>query len=144
MRFSIIALALAFSTNTLAVAVPAPAADLVDRTGSAGGCNRNNCFRAVFAQIEEAEHFCPWYTHRVRTATTSLGPWQTQCDSSPSKVSSACSCIVTPTPHHPKPDCKPRGHPCDLDNYRKTCCRHKDDDYYHKRDDDEYVEKDRN
>ncbi|KAF3288733.1 hypothetical protein TWF970_005790 [Orbilia oligospora] len=59
-----------------------------------GGCNRDNCLRAMTARISTASQFCPSFTTDTVTATTGLGPWQTQCGSNPTRVSSACSCLV--------------------------------------------------
>ncbi|EPS45733.1 hypothetical protein H072_247 [Dactylellina haptotyla CBS 200.50] len=62
------------------------------------GCRRDNCLRAVFARSTAASAFCATFTTAAVTATTSLGPWQTQCNGSPSRVSSACSCVVPRAP----------------------------------------------
>ncbi|KAK6505830.1 hypothetical protein TWF481_007721 [Arthrobotrys musiformis] len=91
--------------------------DLGKRTGS-GGCNRDNCLRAMTARISTATSFCHSFTTAVVTQTTGLGPWQTQCANNPSRVSSACTCLIPP----PAPTCAPLGGHCTLWNFIQTCC----------------------
>lgn len=63
-------------------------------------CNADNCLRALRAHSSSASSFCTTFTESINTATTSLPAYATSaCGSplSPSRVSSACSCIVTST-----------------------------------------------
>ena len=60
-------------------------------------CNRDNCFRQMLQNQEKVQEFCGTYTTAVSTATTSLPTFVTACSGLPSRVSSACSCIATPT-----------------------------------------------
>ncbi|KAF3312582.1 hypothetical protein TWF173_007003 [Orbilia oligospora] len=84
-----------------------------------GGCNRDNCLRAMTARISTASQFCPSFTTDTVTATTGLGPWQTQCGSNPTRVSSACSCLVPPPP---EPTCGKPGAHCTSSTFIKDCC----------------------
>ncbi|KAF3177568.1 hypothetical protein EYR41_008778 [Orbilia oligospora] len=86
----------------------------------AGGCNRDNCLRAMTARISTASQFCPSFTTAAVTATTGLGPWQTQCGSNPARVSSACSCLVPPPPE--LPTCGKPGAHCTLSTFITDCC----------------------
>ena len=67
-------------------------AELEKRTG----CTSDNCLRAVKAQPSSASAFCSTYTTSVATATTGI-PSYIPSTCGPSRVSSACSCFVTPT-----------------------------------------------
>lgn len=69
----------------------------VRRTNSGNNCNQDNCYRALDGRLAAASSFCPTFTAQVLTATTSLGPFQTFCANNPSRVSSACSCLVPGT-----------------------------------------------
>ena len=61
------------------------------------GCNADNCLRAL--RRHTASDFCMTYTTAVVTATSAIpSNIAVGCDSQPSQVSSACSCLVTPTP----------------------------------------------
>lgn len=57
-------------------------------------CNHNNCLRQFLAQSSAASAFCPTYTTALSTSVPSFA---SNCDGSPAKVSSACTCIVPPT-----------------------------------------------
>ncbi|KAK6504446.1 hypothetical protein TWF506_002643 [Arthrobotrys conoides] len=85
----------------------------------APGCNRDNCLRAMTARISTASTFCPTFTTATVTATTALGPWQSQCGSNPARVSSACSCLVPPPP---EPTCGKPGAACTINNFVDACC----------------------
>ena len=63
----------------------------------AAQCNRDNCLRALAATPTKASSFCASYTKTPNTATA-IPTYGAFCSSSPSRVSSACSCVVTP-PH---------------------------------------------
>lgn len=65
---------------------------------SAAKCNRDNCLRALVATPTKASSFCATYTTTTNTATSALGPYTSFCANSPSRVSSACSCVVTSPP----------------------------------------------
>lgn len=61
-------------------------------------CSNNNCLNALKRYSASASPFCSTYTQRISTATTSLPSYVTACTNQPSKISSACSCLITPTP----------------------------------------------
>ncbi|KAH8601910.1 histidine phosphatase superfamily [Bisporella sp. PMI_857] len=62
----------------------------------AAGCKRDNCLRQMIRQSSAVSDFCPTFT--VSSATSALPTFVSNCDDNASRVSSACSCIVTPTP----------------------------------------------
>jgi 2-phosphoxylose phosphatase len=57
-------------------------------------CNHDNCLRQVIQQSASASVICPTYT---ATSVTSIPTFASNCGNA-AAVSSACSCIVTPTP----------------------------------------------
>jgi hypothetical protein len=59
-------------------------------------CSPDNCLRQFSQSLAEVSTFCVTYTIGVVTATTGLPPFVSQCSSETSRVSSACSCIVSP------------------------------------------------
>ncbi|KAL8947823.1 MAG: hypothetical protein Q9222_005939, partial [Ikaeria aurantiellina] len=65
---------------------------------SAAKCNRDNCLRALAATPTKASSFCATFTASTNTATSALTAYATQCANSPSRASSACSCVVTAPP----------------------------------------------
>jgi hypothetical protein len=56
-------------------------------------CASDNCLRAL--KRHSAADFCSTYTTAISTATTSLPAYVTACSDSPSRISSACSCLAT-------------------------------------------------
>ncbi|KAK6529742.1 hypothetical protein TWF281_008904 [Arthrobotrys megalospora] len=105
--------------GVVAIGISKDSPKLLRRTGThTSGCDRDNCLRAMVARATAATPFCYSYTTQVQTTTTSLGPWQTQCGSSPSRVSSACSCVVSPSP---APTCMAIGKRCTLENFVNCC-----------------------
>lgn len=64
-------------------------------TAGAPNCNHDNCLRQVIQNSPSASAFCPTYTADL--ASTAVPDFASNCGSA-SKVSSACSCVVTPTP----------------------------------------------
>jgi hypothetical protein len=60
-------------------------------------CSHDNCLRAFIRQ-PAITTFCATYTTTTNTATTSLPWYVANCNALPSLISSACSCLVTPTP----------------------------------------------
>jgi hypothetical protein len=60
-------------------------------------CSHDNCLRQ-FIRNTAVTPFCATYTTTVNTATTGLPWYATKCNMLTSRISSACSCIVTPTP----------------------------------------------
>ncbi|KAL8723973.1 MAG: hypothetical protein Q9181_007047 [Wetmoreana brouardii] len=64
----------------------------------AAKCNRDNCLRALAATPTKASAFCSTYTATTNTATTAFPAYASACANSPSRVSSACSCVVTSPP----------------------------------------------
>jgi acid phosphatase len=70
-------------------ATPATTASVVAPT-----CNHDNCLRQVIRQSASASAVCPTYT---ATAVTGIPNFASNCGSA-AKVSSACSCVVSPTP----------------------------------------------
>ena len=61
-------------------------------------CNRDNCLRALAATPSKASSFCATYTQTTNTATTTSNLYASACANNPSRVSSACSCVVTAPP----------------------------------------------
>lgn len=63
-------------------------------------CNRDNCLRnLVDARYSaKASAFCSTYTTATITAPTAIPTYLAGCAGSPSRVSSACACVVTATP----------------------------------------------
>ncbi|KAL8919365.1 MAG: hypothetical protein Q9208_006818 [Pyrenodesmia sp. 3 TL-2023] len=70
---------------------------------SSAACNSDNCLRALRATPTKASSFCATYTKTSNTATA-VPTYGSFCSNSPSRVSSACSCVVTGTP---TPSCVP-------------------------------------
>ncbi|KAL8875139.1 MAG: hypothetical protein Q9198_006462 [Flavoplaca austrocitrina] len=68
-------------------------------------CNRDNCLRALAATPTKASSFCATYTKTPNTATP-IPTYGSFCSNSPSRASSACSCVVTSTPTS-APTCVP-------------------------------------
>ncbi|KAL8992759.1 MAG: hypothetical protein Q9188_007501 [Gyalolechia gomerana] len=64
---------------------------------SATRCNRDNCLRALAATPTKASSFCATYTQTTNTAT-SIPTYASFCANKPSRISSACSCVVTSSP----------------------------------------------
>jgi hypothetical protein len=59
-------------------------------------CNHDNCLRQ-FSKSSAVTPFCATYTSAINTATASLPPYVSQCSELPSRISSACTCVVTPS-----------------------------------------------
>ncbi|KAL8748744.1 MAG: hypothetical protein Q9184_007111 [Pyrenodesmia sp. 2 TL-2023] len=70
---------------------------------SSAACNSDNCLRALRATPTKASSFCATYT-KVSNTATAIPNYGSFCSNSPSRVSSACSCVVTGTP---TPSCAP-------------------------------------
>ncbi|CAL8579933.1 hypothetical protein XPA_005664 [Xanthoria parietina] len=68
-------------------------------------CNRDNCLRALAGTPTKASSFCATYTKTQQTATP-IPTYGSFCSNLPSRVSSACSCVVTSTPTS-APTCVP-------------------------------------
>jgi len=64
-------------------------------TAVAPSCNHNNCLRQFIQESSAVSRFCPTYT--VASATGAFPTFVSNCGSDASRVSSACSCLVTPT-----------------------------------------------
>jgi 2-phosphoxylose phosphatase len=62
----------------------------------APNCNHDNCLRQFIQESSQISAFCPTYTASSNTAA--LPTFVSNCGDSPSRVSSACSCLVSPTP----------------------------------------------
>ncbi|KUJ12644.1 uncharacterized protein LY89DRAFT_211628 [Mollisia scopiformis] len=56
-------------------------------------CSHNNCLRQ-FIRHPQVTAFCATYTTAINTATTDLPDFVSQCHAEPTRISSACSCIV--------------------------------------------------
>jgi hypothetical protein len=56
-------------------------------------CSSDSCVRAL--KRHNAADFCSTYTTGISTVTTSLPAYVTACSNSPSRISSACSCLTT-------------------------------------------------
>lgn len=73
------------ATSTSATATPTVAAN----------CNHDNCPRQFIKESSKVSAFCPTYT--ASPATGALPTFASNCGGLASRVSSACSCLVTPT-----------------------------------------------
>ena len=58
-------------------------------------CNHDNCLRQMINQASAVAQFCPTFT--ASSATKALPTFVSNCGGDASRVSSACSCLVTPT-----------------------------------------------
>lgn len=65
-------------------------------TAEAADCNHDNYLRQ-FLRSPAVTAFCANYTATIKTATISLPSYVSQCSGLPSRISSACSCVVTPS-----------------------------------------------
>ncbi len=74
-------------------------------SGAFADCNHDNCYRAFVQRTSSISAFCSTYTKTVNTATTALPTYATACQNLPSRVSSACFCVMTEKP--PPPTCTP-------------------------------------
>lgn len=61
---------------------------------SVGHCSHNNCLRQ-FIRHPQVSAFCVTYTATINAQTTNLPTYVSQCHADPTRISSACSCIVT-------------------------------------------------
>jgi len=72
-------------------------------------CQPDNCLRD-FIRHPEVTGFCATYTTELNTATTGLPTLVSQCQNNPTRISSACSCVLTgtatSTPTPPANDCQ--------------------------------------
>lgn len=57
-------------------------------------CHHNNCL-PQFIRHPQVSAFCATYTTTINTATANLPDYVSQCHADPTRISSACSCIVT-------------------------------------------------
>ena len=57
-------------------------------------CNRDNCLRQMVNKMSAVAQFCPTFT--ASSATEILPSFVSNCGGDASRVSSACSCLVTP------------------------------------------------
>ena len=78
-------------TNTFTVPT-----NSVSATTSSIKCHHNNCYRQMVKSLSRVSPFCATYTQAVNTATTGLPTFVSNCGGSPTKISSACSCLVAP------------------------------------------------
>ena len=92
---SLLSLFLSFSVAiAYTLPTPAPAPVNLEKRQS---CNTDNCLRALRGSSLAASAFCTTYTKSIQTATSAIPTYATSgCADSPSRVSSACSCLVTP------------------------------------------------
>jgi hypothetical protein len=72
------------TTTTMVTATP---------TNIAPGCNYDNCLRQFIQDSSAASQICSTY---IATSATIIPSFASNCGGSPARVSSACSCIVTP------------------------------------------------
>ncbi|KAL8816853.1 MAG: hypothetical protein Q9223_004205 [Gallowayella weberi] len=72
----------------------------------AARCDRDNCLRALAATPTKASSFCATYTQTPNTASA-VPTYASFCGNSPSRASSACSCVVTSTTPPTSPTCVP-------------------------------------
>ena len=63
-------------------------------------CNSDNCLRNLrdSRNAGSASSFCNTYLAKVVTATAAIPTYINNCNGSPARVSSACSCIATAIP----------------------------------------------
>ncbi|KAL1879097.1 hypothetical protein VTK73DRAFT_7321 [Phialemonium thermophilum] len=62
-------------------------------------CNHDNCLRQMIRQSASASIFCPSFTATNASHAPSAVPtWLSNCNGNVGAVSSACECLVTPTP----------------------------------------------
>ncbi|KAE8450855.1 hypothetical protein EG329_005768 [Mollisiaceae sp. DMI_Dod_QoI] len=73
------------TSTTLVTATPSAVAP---------NCNHDNCLRQLIGVSSAASAFCPTFT---ASANIAIPTFASECNSDASKVSSACSCLVTPT-----------------------------------------------
>jgi hypothetical protein len=58
-------------------------------------CNQDNCFRQMLHESAKVSAFCPTYT--ASASSVAIPTFASSCGGLASRVSSACSCLVTPT-----------------------------------------------
>jgi len=80
-----------------AAATPTTTLATATSTVIAPNCAHDNCLRQLIRESSAVSEFCPTFTAASATAT-SLPTFVSSCGGLPSRVSSACSCLVTPTP----------------------------------------------
>ena len=81
------------TSNTLAEPLPTPAPAVIHGRDQ---CNSDNCLRALRNHSPSASSFCTTYTQSTNTATSAIPTYATSACGTPSQLSSACSCLVTP------------------------------------------------
>lgn len=86
---SIAVATIALSLLQPTLATPTPTASVI-----APNCNHDNCLRQFIRASAAVEAFCPTFTPSAGVALPNFAP---NCGGSPSRVASACSCLVTPT-----------------------------------------------
>ncbi|KAF4625315.1 hypothetical protein G7Y89_g12852 [Cudoniella acicularis] len=57
-------------------------------------CHQDNCLRQFFQSLPQTSQFCATYTMTANTVTTNFPDHVSQCNTQPTSISSACSCIV--------------------------------------------------
>ncbi|KAJ9139178.1 Coagulation factor 5 8 type domain-containing protein [Pleurostoma richardsiae] len=82
------------ATATSSLLTSSSATATATTTGTAA-CNHDNCLREFLRSTSLINPFCATYTAAVNTATSGLPSYVSQCQSSPSRISSACSCVMT-------------------------------------------------
>lgn len=72
---------------------PSPATEV-------GTCNSDNCLRNLRDKryVEAAGMFCETYLAKVVTAAEAIPAYLKNCEGSPVRMSSACSCLGTAVP----------------------------------------------
>ncbi|CZR59961.1 uncharacterized protein PAC_09856 [Phialocephala subalpina] len=71
-----------------------PAQTSASAVAPPNNCHHNNCLRQ-FLRHPQVSAFCATYTTTINTATTNLPDYASQCHADPTRISSACSCVVT-------------------------------------------------
>ncbi|EPS39705.1 hypothetical protein H072_6510 [Dactylellina haptotyla CBS 200.50] len=122
MKISSIAIALSFCATAFAAAINSPD-ELFKRTGSANGCNHNNCYRAVIGDGEKGIKFCKKFLWNRGYSWGDCGDYKEKCQYDRERLVTACKCILNDD-HLPM--CKPRGDSCDRGDYKWDCCRYDD------------------
>ncbi|KAK4032713.1 hypothetical protein C8A01DRAFT_40855 [Parachaetomium inaequale] len=122
--------------------VPDTLATPLKKLARSAGCSscRDRCLKAVISASNATPEFCTSFLAATYTAPADFAPIQTQCAGAASRVSSACSCFVKPTPSPSTtstsstetsstssatpiiPSCSPPGGHCTLDTFIQDCC----------------------
>jgi alpha-glucosidase len=82
------------SSSSSSTATPTTLSTSTTASVIAPTCNHNNCLRAAIPSITAFTSFCGVYTAQA-TPTVTIPKYLANCNGVASKISSACSCLVT-------------------------------------------------